>query len=290
MWAKRDALTDFTADVRAMLDEIGSVRGRRILLSARVATSPEGCRRMGADVAEWSGRKLLDFLTIAPFLSTDFCLPLAAFREMLPEPTPICAGMDVSFSGRMHIPETYRAWALAMHDLGADGLNLFNFPCWTEAVAEHPYHWIADLLDPAALARRPLLYPVIIDTHRKPGIDMPVSLPAEVTPEQPAELTLHLPKAALPPARANLLIAGEGECDFSVALNDTPLDRPRCTQAGNLFPIHMKKGRWAKEPEPENCRLFFVSADTLRAGENVIRVSGSGTLIRCDLGLWPAYQ
>jgi len=287
VWGKRDALTEFTADVRAMLDEIGSARSRRIMLSARVATSPEGCRRMGADAAEWTGRRLLDFLTIAPFLSTDFSLPFGRFRDMLPEPTPICAGMDISFSGRLHIPESYRAWALAMHDLGADGLNIFNFPCWTEIVAEHPYHWIADLLDPAALARQPLLYPVIIDTHRSRGIDMPVSLPAEVTPEQPAELTLHLPEAALPPARANLLIAAEGACDLSVAVNDTPLDRPRFTQATNLFPIHMKKGRWQKEPEPENCRLYFVSPDTLRPGPNALTFTGRATLTRCDLGLWP---
>jgi 1,4-alpha-glucan branching enzyme len=52
VWEKRHALTHFMGNVRAMLDEIGERRGNKILLSARVPTWVEGCKRLGIDLAE----------------------------------------------------------------------------------------------------------------------------------------------------------------------------------------------------------------------------------------------
>ncbi len=129
-WEKRSALTYFMTRVRSMLDEVGKTRGRKILLSVRIPTWLEGCRLVGIDVAEWVDKKLVDFITLAPFLSSDFYMPVKDFRSIISNNNiPIYAGTDLNHSGRCHTIESYRAWALCMYDQGFDGINLFNFPC-----------------------------------------------------------------------------------------------------------------------------------------------------------------
>ncbi|HGE70636.1 TPA: hypothetical protein ENX78_07360 [Candidatus Poribacteria bacterium] len=53
-WSKRDALTQFISSIRTMLDKIGNNRGEKILLSVRVPTWLERCKRLGIDISEWA--------------------------------------------------------------------------------------------------------------------------------------------------------------------------------------------------------------------------------------------
>ena len=289
IWAKRDALTEFIASVRRMLDDLGADRGRRISLAVRVPTWPEGCRALGADVAEWGRRNLMDFITPAPFLSCDFKIPVEAFRTMLSEnPIPIYAGTDLNHSGRCHTPESYRAWASSMYDQGADGLNVFNFPCWTEYLGEQPYDWIADLDDPEQLRDRPALYTLIGNYHRVPQIDQPTPLPVAVEPGEAAELVLGLPGAALPASRALLLIAVDGEVDVSV--NGIRLNNPRKAPSGNIFLAFLDRNNLDREPPAAHCRLFVVAPESLQARANILQLKNPGNetcmIGRLDLGLW----
>jgi hypothetical protein len=63
-------LTEFTAEVRALLNVWEKRRGHKIRLGARVPSRPATARGLGYDVAEWSRRKLIDMLVITPFWAT----------------------------------------------------------------------------------------------------------------------------------------------------------------------------------------------------------------------------
>jgi len=289
VWAKRGALTEFMASVREMLDRIGEQRGRRILLSARVPTWPEGCCKVGIDVAEWNRLQLLDFISLAPFLSCDFWMPIADFRELLGEPSiPIYAGTDLNHSGRVHTPESYRAWALSMYDQGADGLNIFNFPCWTEYLTARPYHWIADLDDTQKLVGKPALYTLINSYHRIPEVDQPTQLPLKLTTGESAQLQLRLPKLALPAARAMILI--DFGRDLELAINGQSVTARRLPLASDIFPPYLDEDAIKRQPKNEDCGTFDINPKLLRVGENEIQLtnqSGQEQIIdRFDLGLW----
>ena len=288
-WSKRDALTGFVASVRKMLDEVGSRRGRRMLLAVRVPTTPAGCKYLGVDVAEWARQKLIDFLTPAPFLSCDYVIPFEAFRNLLADhPIPLYAGTDLNHSGRCHTVESYRGWALSMYDQGADGLNLFNFPCWTEYIGEQPYEWIADLNDPNKLTHKPALYTLVAGYHRIGGVDQPTPLPVTIHPAKGVDLVMKLPRIALPASRALLLTAASGEVQVSV--NGTRLSHSWRAPSGNLFMPFMDAELLNREPPAAECRVFMVPPALLRGGDNILTITSSGKsasdLRRVDLGVW----
>jgi hypothetical protein len=283
VWEKRHVLTHFMGNVRAMLDEIGERWGKKILLSARVPTWVEGCKRLGIDLAEW---KMLDFVTPAPFLSCDYRINFDEFHAVLPE-IPIYAGTDMNHSGRCHTVESYRAWAFSMYDQGADGLNLFNFPCWTEYIAEQPYDWIADLNDPQKI-KKPALYTLVNNSHRVPNIDQPTPLSLTVEAGKNAELDLYLPGHAFPASRALFLLAVNGSYEFSI--NGENFGKPRKTASGSIFLIFMDQDALNREPKADICGMFIVPANAIHSGENKLRVMNTGNenlvIQRLDLGLW----
>jgi hypothetical protein len=289
VWARRGALTEFMASVRQMLDRVGLQRGKRMMLSARVPTWLQGCRHVGIDLAEWNRRGLLDFLTVAPFLSTDFRIPIGEFQELLAErPIPVYAGVDFGHSGRPHNPESLRAWALSMYGLGADGLNIFNFPCWTEYLGAVPYHWLEGLEDPERLRGKPALYSLITAQHRVQDVDQPAPLPAELRPGADTHFQLYLPPTALPARQAMVLLCAGG--DVCLSINGSPVRERRSPRASEIFTSHKTRTEFEQEPAPDRCRLFEFATTVLRAGENDVALTSAArealTLSRFDLGLW----
>jgi len=287
VWSKRDILTQFVASVRSMLDEIGDNRGKKILLSARVPTWLEGCRRLGVDVAEWA--KLLDFITPAPFLSCDYRIDFGAFRQAFStNPIPIYAGTDMNHSGRCHTRESYRAWALTMYGQGADGLNLFNFPCWTEYLAEQPYDWIADLDDPQKTKDKPALYTLIDGHHRIANVDQTTPLSVTIENGKETQLNLYIPAMSLPASRSLFLISSNGKFDFSV--NGNIIDTARKVASANIFLMFMDQDTLNREPKADQCMTFIVPPENLKSDDNVLTIlnksAESITISRLDLGLW----
>jgi len=288
VWAKRDALTEFMAEVRAVLDRVGGERGKRILLAPRVPTWPAGCRKLGVDLAEWNRRGLMDFVTAAPFLSTDFTMPFRQLRTVLgARAIPLYAGADFCHSGRPHGPESLRAWALCMYAQGADGLNVFNFPCWTEYLGAVPYHWLEGFESAETLRGRAALYTLITGHHRVPEVDQPTPLPVELPPGESVTLALYLPPSAVPAARATALACACGE--VGLAINGAPVPS-RLPRAHNLLLTHMNADILGREPKRDECRLFDLDPAVLRGGENEVALRNMTetalTLIRFDLALW----
>jgi hypothetical protein len=207
IWNQRQHLTDFVARVRAKADDLARRRGRPLLVAVRVPTSPAGCRALGVDLVEWHQRHLIDFVTAAPFLSTDFAMPLRELRQWLgANPVPIYGGIEFGYSGRAHSESTLRAAALGLWDSGADGLYLFNFPCWREQQPHPCWSWVPPLLNRRVEPGTDLRFPLIDNRHRVAGIDLPTPLPVTLPPGQSQAVTVRLPKAAVDPVMSPRLV------------------------------------------------------------------------------------
>jgi len=293
VWEKRAALTEFTAQARQVLRQ-----GRAHLqLAARVPPTVAGCRSLGMDLAEWTRQGLVDFLVLCPFLTTNWQIPFDEFRQWLGHyPVPLYGGFDFGYGASAHHPESLRGVCASLYDCGADGIYVFNFPCWTEYLGAVPYHWLRGLDDPATAAEKPLQVSVQHNRNRL-GVDGPGQLPATVGPEGQLDLTLYVPGNALPAWRALLLAHCGG--DITLRLNGTPLPplrfRPDETGSdGHRSEIFLEfvDQYWLKEacPKPQDCRLFRADPALLQPGVNHVTLRNETdrelTVERLNLALW----
>lgn len=292
VWAKRQVITDFMAEVRAIL-----ARAKRpILLAARTPTTPPGWRTLGFDVAEWVRQGLLDFLVVCPFLSTEWQIPVAPLRQALGQTDmPIYAGFDFGFGRQAHFPESLRGICSNLYDGGADGVYIFNFPCWVERLAARPYHWLAGLEDSATAAAKPLLVSIDHSRHRVAGVDQAGVLPVALPAGESIDLELYVPAAALPAWRAMLLTHSGG--DVALAVNGQPAressraqHQDSCLRTEIFLEFADQFHQQGTAPEPADCRTFRPDPEALRPGVNQLRITNGAdaelTIDRINLALW----
>ena len=129
-----EILTEFTSEVRQLLDEREKEVGHRIQLSARVPARPETALGLGFDVPAWASRNLIDRLVVTPFLFSQFDIPIEQWKQLLAGSSitleaglmqtirPFAGGPTLS-----HSLETARGAAMSFLDRGADRIYLFNF-------------------------------------------------------------------------------------------------------------------------------------------------------------------
>ena len=129
-------LTEFMQEVRAVLDQVGAARGKRLILGARVPQRLLDCAALGYNIAAWIEAKLVDYLSPSDFMFTDFNAPYDEYVELCqphdcrvyPSVHPPAAwGMP----GALLTPAQYRAAAQNIYAAGADGISLYNYQ----------YHW-----------------------------------------------------------------------------------------------------------------------------------------------------
>ena len=273
VWEKRDVLTSFLATIRKAAQD----RPRPILVSVRIPDTLEGCRYLGLDVVEWNRRGLIDFATLSVFLSSDFSMPFKAFREALIEhPLPLYGCIEFGFGGdgkeRPHTEATLRAAALGLYDCGADGIYVFNFPCWREKIPDPPFAWLPQLAHTASMKGRPLLIPLVSNVNRMNGVDSPTPLPARFIATETHPFELYVPALALstetPVLKAELIVQPADA--FSISFNDAALAAPNPQQEAGID-------------------RFTVPVENLRAGNNVISLTNKRSenvkLVRMDLEL-----
>jgi len=266
VWEKRHFITEFTAAVREVLDN----SGRKILLSARIPTNLAGCRKLGLDIAECTRQDLVDFVILAPFLRADYVMPIGEIRAAMGDDVvPIYADTMMVNGTVYHNPESLRAVALSLFDCGADGISVFNWPCWREELAAVPYHWLNGLEAPG-------------------GVDLPPVLPASVAAGGSIEFALHLPRAALPAERARFLIDSGG--DVSFALNGEQLPDILDLRQSWMFRAFVARAASSEAEYCESVRVFRAEPELLHAGQNRLTVTNTSgrdlTIQRLDLGLW----
>ena len=273
VWDKREVLTSFLASIRKAAQD----RPRPILISVRIPDTPAGCRQLGLDVVEWNKRGLIDFATLSVFLSTDFTMPFKEFRDALIEhPIPLYGCIEFGFGGngreRPHTEATLRAAAMSLHDCGADGVYVFNFPCWRERLPDPPFAWIPQLARPELMKGRPLLIPLVSNFNRMSGIDTPAPLPVNLIPTEVRPFGLHIPALALaadtPVLGATLIIQPANA--ISVTINERSLAAPQ-------------------SPREPGADSFTVPVEALSAGLNTIALTNKSSdnvrLERVDLEL-----
>lgn len=129
-------LTEFTADVRRLLDEWQRRRGHRIRLGARVPSRPHTALGLGMDAVVWARQGLVDWLVITPFWATaEIDMPVEVWRQLLAGTgVELAAGLEVLLRPypdyrRLHtnLLGTARGAAAALLDRGADRVYLFNY-------------------------------------------------------------------------------------------------------------------------------------------------------------------
>ncbi len=132
----RYTLTDLQRSIRRMADDIARERGRPFHVTVRVASTMEGCRRVGYDVETWIKDGLCDIVIPAGCSGTDPGVEVEAFRTLMAS-----TGMQLypSFdnAGRqearrlMTHGEWQDAWnratAYGYWQRGANGMYVFNW-------------------------------------------------------------------------------------------------------------------------------------------------------------------
>ena len=280
VWAKRDVMTGFMAEVRQIVGAGG------VSLGARIPTSASGCRYVGIDVAEWAHRGLVDFLATSPFLTTDFDQPLDGIRALMAdEGMPLYAGFDFNHAGQSHCPESLRAVCASLYDAGADGVYVFNFPCWMEYLGARPYDWLHGLESPETACEKPHLYSVSSRHHRIANVDLPGQLPMTLEPGERQIVTLTIPTMALPAHRAALLVHATG--DVTITVNGTAVEHV-LNDRRELFLEHVPQRDG--DSEAPDSTVYRLDPAALVAGTNEIVVhnagSGSVEVSRVNVGLW----
>ncbi len=124
-------MTQLIRDIRKKADEVSKRRGKKILLSARVAPTVEENMMKGLDIRTWLKEGLLDFISIGIHWRGDPAMPVAKFRKDLGNDLNIPFYCSIDDGG--YKPREF--WSQGMHrgmcsyilSQGADGIYLFNY-------------------------------------------------------------------------------------------------------------------------------------------------------------------
>ena len=181
-------LTDFMKQARAMLNDVGHAKKKRLLLGARVPQRLAGAEALGFNIPAWIEGGLVDYLCPSDFMYTDFNAPYEEFTRLAqgadcriyPSIHPYIAQ---EIDGALLTQAQYRAVAQTFHAAGADGISLYNFQAhWDQRNSLHypgvasnsadVFRLVKPLRDPVAIAsgtRHYLFYPLWKD---KPATDL----------------------------------------------------------------------------------------------------------------------
>ncbi|MDD5729103.1 MAG: hypothetical protein PHV59_11120 [Victivallales bacterium] len=110
-----------------------------IKILMRLPATIDDCLQRGLDPLAWARMKLVDVIAPAPFINTNFDLPVEAWRAALDEVgsnIPIMAGCVRTLrdypgcESYLASPEQLRGFAMTAWDRGADGIYMFNMMGW----------------------------------------------------------------------------------------------------------------------------------------------------------------
>jgi len=154
-------LNDYHRRIRAMLDEAGRRKGRRLLLSVRVPATLDECGSLGYDPATYIREGLIDILCPSDFLFLDPHMPVREFAGMT-QGTPVLLlpslhaspGWQCGYAATEH----ERALAHSYYQQGADGFSVFNWFTPHEMHQPEDFRALEEIGDPSTLVRLPRAY------------------------------------------------------------------------------------------------------------------------------------
>ncbi len=154
-------MTDMVRQLRHILDGRSRSRGRRLLLGARVFSSPEECLDLGLDVSTWIADGLIDYCSPQDTMYSDFNAHYAEFAALTRDSDcMLYPGLHPWSSHRMRLksamtPSMYRALAHTFYSSGADGVSTFNHfvaHLWIPPFYPQSLQVFQELRDPARVA------------------------------------------------------------------------------------------------------------------------------------------
>lgn len=292
-------MTDFVAEVRAMLDEATERDGRYRHLSVRIPIYSDQYGRMGIDLAafEEAGVTMFNF-TGSYFLDQNF--NLAPLKAQLKSALVYCelnfctaVGYDED-NLRIHrraTVEQYCTTALIAFDQGADAISFFNFQYYRgdrqgtgdEPLTEPPWEIISMVKDREALKARGQYY-FFGETWKDP-ITTTWVLPKRLIKSIRANLSMYLvePEGGWSTDGVFRLqsLSEMGDRTFTVTVNGTVLNAtPYTGEAYQNEYTQMIGGE-------ENYACFTVPKELLKNGKNEIYVTltSGGSIEICFVDL-----
>jgi hypothetical protein len=126
-------MTELIRQIRSDLDVAARAKGRgRYVLRVNVPRTPELSLECGMDVAAWNRDGLVDGVSPGCY-NTDFQPAVESWRELPGNRLSIQPYVNCGPGTAMyHSLEQFRAVAANAYGAGADGVYLFNFPCFDE--------------------------------------------------------------------------------------------------------------------------------------------------------------
>lgn len=271
MSAYAGVMTEFVRRVRRLTDSTGNARGRAILLSARVPSSLSGCAYLGVDPARWAREGLIDFLAVAPFLSTETDISAAEFKRVCPG-IPVYTGMEFTIGARQMTRQEKRAAAALLYAAGSDGIYLFNYFVAWDAGFEADTDILRELAHPDSLLGKDKLYTLAIPRYPVPNVSLQGQLPLVLAKGQEKSVTLKTHEPVRP--RSGVLrveCAGElSPGDLVLRWNGSDLGRGVRPESPQVFQEEV----WPSLPVRENMLEFAVDPASVKAENQIVIKSG----------------
>jgi len=142
-----ETMTNWIREIRKMTNEVGTKRGRPILLCARIMAKPEQNMAIGLDPFTWANENLLDFVIVSHYLHNNFSLPIQEYKKLFPKEYPIYASIEVERE-----EESFRNIAQQLWQDGVDGISLFNFFTSRERGKEPLFNIIPEIGTPQIIS------------------------------------------------------------------------------------------------------------------------------------------
>lgn len=271
-----ELLTEFTAEVRRILDGWQKKRGHRIRLGARVASRPESALGLGMDAGTWARRGLVDFLVITPFWATiEPDMPVEQWKALLKGTNvTLAAGLELLLRAhpgekpyQKNSLETVRGAAAALLDRGADRVYLFNYMDSETAidnVADNA-RILREAGSLATLAGKPRRHVVTYADTWAPGEAQAIALPQTIGKGQWRTFRVPIgPAPGAAKAEARIGVEGADAREWKVLVNGE-----RCAFVSDAKPEK------PHSPAPMYC--FTVPLTALRRGYNAVEVEATGS-------------
>jgi hypothetical protein len=122
-------MTGLVRAIRVKIDELSAKRGKKILLSVRVAPDLDFCLKKGLDLKEWVRQGLIDFVTIGVHYTGNPAMSVARFKKDLDATIPVYTSTESGgYNSRINYSHgMFRGMASHILAQGGDGVTLFNF-------------------------------------------------------------------------------------------------------------------------------------------------------------------
>jgi hypothetical protein len=209
-------LTEFTAEVRDLLNGWQKKRGHPIRLGARVPSRPSTSVGLGMDAVTWAQRGLVDSIVITPFWATiETDMPIELWENLLRGTNvTLVAGLEVlarpyhDFKIQNNSLETVRGAAASLLDRGADRIYLFNYMGYggTMDGFEDYQSLLREVGSPATLAGKPRRHIITYADTWVPGEPQARQLPIQCVPKE--WIAVHVPTG--PPPTGTRVVARLG--------------------------------------------------------------------------------